>query len=147
MAHQKRIKRYGDYRGMPKQLLMRCARIFCTVCNTHYGELRVARNVFLHVEQCLDHIWPVRFLLSLNLDPHQEVNIVSVCGTCHGKKLKHEDKIFAGNTAGFLEGLNKIGYPMDRVYEAGKHYGFTEAAKFISRAQAEKEFLDLTSET
>ena len=143
MPRKKRTKRYGDYRNMPKQLLFRCSRIFCEVCNARYGQIVVNKS-FLTVKQCLDHIFPVRLLSFMKMDPHLEVNILSVCGTCHGKKLPFEDKLFRGDSASFIQGLNQIGYPMERVRAAAEFYGFVGATKFIPKEQAEKEFLALT---
>lgn len=146
---KKRIKREGDYVPMPRALMLKSRRMHCECCRTRYGQMRATASVdsavFLKVKQVIDHIFAVRFLLPLKLDPHVEVNMVSVCGSCHGRKLKHEDKIFRGDVASFIAGLSSIGYPMDRVLKAAEHYDFIEQiAKFVPKELAEKEFLDLT---
>ena len=72
-----------------------------------------------------------RFLLPRGLAPHREINIVSICATCHGSKLKHETRIFAGDVYGYLEGLRSINYPLERIREAAHHYRFREVEKFL----------------
>lgn len=151
MPKKKRVKREGSYVAMPRALMMKSRRMHCEICMTRYGQMRATASVtdavFLKVKQVIDHIFSVRFLLNLNLHPHVEVNMISVCGTCHGRKLKHEDKIFRGDIASFIAGLNAIGYPMERVVSAAQHFGFMkEIGKFVPKAQAEKEFLALTKD-
>src|SRR6266850_855589 len=156
MPKKKRIKRDGEYVAMPRALMLKSRRMFCEVCGTRYGQIRATPNVddavFLKVKQVVDHIFPVRFLLTLKLDPHVEVNMLSCCGTCHGRKLPHEDKIFRGDVLGFMGGLNRIGYPMERVVAAAKHFELYGCAryevpqKFVPKMQAEREFLALTKD-
>lgn len=117
----KRVERTGEYTQMPSWLIEQSTRAHCEVCGCKYGTLDAR---FIKRKQCVDHLFPVRFLLALGLEPHLSINTLSVCGSCHAKKLVHETRIFAGDVLGFLEGLNAIGYPMERVNEAAEHYGF-----------------------
>lgn len=148
MPKKKRVKREGSYVPMSRALMMKSRRMHCEVCHTRYGQIRATASVtdavFLKVKQVIDHIFPVRFMLPLKHNPHVEVNLISVCGSCHGRKLRHEDKIFCGNIHDFIAGMNTIGYPLQRVVAAARHYGFLEVEKFVPKAQAEKEFLALT---
>jgi hypothetical protein len=150
MPKKKRIKREGSYVPMPRGLMLKSRRMYCEVCGTRYGQIRATASVtdavFLKVKQVCDHLFPVKFLLRLKLDPHVEVNMMSVCASCHGRKLKHEDKIFRGDVLGFMAGLNRIGYPVERVRAAAMHFGFLEVEKFVPKEQAEREFLDLTKD-
>lgn len=127
----KREKRDGKYDAMPKPLMYRCRRMSCEVCTAIYGRLPLDSVVFSVTKQCIDHIFPVRFLRKLGLDPHVEVNLISICGVCHARKLKHEDKIFVADVLAFMNGLNKIGYPMNRVRAAAEHYGFMEVERWV----------------
>jgi hypothetical protein len=128
-----KIKREGDYTEIPKMLRFRCNRLLCTICKVKYGAILVAKDgkALIKAVQALDHIWPVRFLLPRGLAPHREINIVSICATCHGSKLKHETRIFAGDVYGYLEGLRSINYPLERIREAAHHYRFREVEKFL----------------
>lgn len=112
--------RQGEYTKMPAWLIEQSTRPRCEACNGTYGNIRD----FMRLKQVIDHIFPVRFLLSLKLKPHLSINTVSLCQSCHARKLVHETRIFAGDVLGFISGLNSIGYPALRVEEAAAHYGF-----------------------
>lgn len=148
MPKKKRVKREGDYVAMPRALMMKSRRMHCEVCHTRYGQIRATASVtdavFLKVKQVIDHIFPVRFILTLKLDPHTHKNTLSCCGSCHARKLRHEDKIFRADVHGFIAGLNLIGYPLDRVIQAARHFSLLEIEKFLPKTQAETEFLQLT---
>ncbi|HEX4920669.1 MAG TPA: HNH endonuclease signature motif containing protein [Candidatus Bathyarchaeia archaeon] len=122
-----RIDRTGDYIAMAPWLAEQSSREKCAVCNQQYG--RVSAE-FILAKQVIDHIFPVRFLLSMHLDPHITMNTLSCCQSCHARKLQHETLIFAGDVLGFLRGLKRIGYPMERVITAARFYGFAEVDKF-----------------
>jgi len=121
-----RIVREGEYEPLPEYLAEQCRRTRCQCCTKRYGALVVGKTgVILQVKQCLDHIFPVRFLEHIGLDGQQEINILSLCNVCHGRKLKIETQLFAGDVFSFITGLNRIGYPMPAVMQAARHYGFT----------------------
>src|SRR5690348_11426283 len=122
MTRPSRIERDGEYVAMPAWLAEQASRPRCEVCNRLYGSIDAER--FIHVKQAIDHIFPVRFLLRLHLDPHVLLNTLSLCNSCHARKLLHETRIFSGDVLGFIEGLKVIGYPMKRVEEAAARYGF-----------------------
>jgi hypothetical protein len=131
MSKKKRQPRGGEYDSMPKALMYRSRRMNCEVCRAIYGRI-VDSKTFATADQCIDHIFPVRFLRRLKLDPHVEINMISICGICHARKLKHEDKIFTGDVLSFMNGLNRIGYPLDRVRAAAEHYGFVAVGKWVT---------------
>jgi hypothetical protein len=122
MNKASRIERDGEYVPMPAWLAEQSRRTACEACKRVYG--RIYTNTFIVANQIVDHIFPVRFLLHMNLDPHVLVNTISLCNSCHARKLQHETRIFAGDVLGFIEGLNLIGYPMKRVEESAAYYGF-----------------------
>ena len=72
-----------------------------------------------------DHILPLRFVVEHKLgDPHAQVNIVLLCQKCHPKKRRAEDKLCnRTNIVGWLQELNRIGFPMERVKKAMEFYG------------------------
>lgn len=115
------ITRTGDYTKMPSYLAEEAARAKCEVCRRRYG---IIDADFIRVRQVIDHIFPVRFLSRLGLDPHVPINVLSCCCACHAEKLVHETKLFGGDVFAFIQGLKRIGYPMNRVNLAAAHYGF-----------------------
>jgi 5-methylcytosine-specific restriction endonuclease McrA len=126
---KRRIERDGEFTRFPKKVRLAAARMFCSVCGVRYGHIK---DDLSEVKQAIDHIFPRRFLAKRGLNPHVKENLLSVCGGCHGRKLAIETSIFAGDVFSFLEGLNRLGYPMDRVYRAAEFYGFREVRKFRS---------------
>jgi hypothetical protein len=72
-------------------------------------------KTFMKTTQHLDHLLPRRWLDSQGINPHQVANMLSVCGSCHGKKKGFEDRLFRGDVVGWLWGLRSIGYPINTV--------------------------------
>ena len=72
-----------------------------------------------------DHIIAARFLHWHQLgDPNAKVNLVTLCASCHPKKRKAENRLCnRTNIVGWLQELNKIGFPMERVKKAMAFYG------------------------
>jgi 5-methylcytosine-specific restriction endonuclease McrA len=66
----------------------------------------------------VDHIIPFRLMVQWGLDPNQPDNLVTTCGSCHGKKQGFEDRLIRGDVVGFLRGLVSIHYPLDRIRAA-----------------------------
>jgi hypothetical protein len=87
--------------------------------------------------ETLDHILPRRFLLRFKKKPHELVNLVSLCQVCHGQKKKAEYRLFAVDMISYVEELQRIQYPMNRLAEAAKHYGFPEVLKLLRKAVQE----------
>ena len=47
-----------------------------------------------------------------------------LCPSCHGKKRKAEDRLCnRTNIVGYLQEMNRIGFPMGRVEKALEAYG------------------------
>jgi hypothetical protein len=68
----------------------------------------------------VDHIIPERIIRRFcsHADPHDPRNLVSVCVKCHGKKLRAERMLHAGNVLGFLQEVNRLGYDANAVNRA-----------------------------
>lgn len=71
----------------------------------------------------VDHIVPRRMVHGWGGDPHMIANLVTLCQSCHGRKLHAESKIIKGDFVGFILGLAAMHYPMHRVEEAFRQYG------------------------
>lgn len=72
----------------------------------------------------VDHLFPERWVRAHGLDPHNAANLNSVCAArCHGRKLKFEHYLYAGNLIGFVRGLREMNFPIDRVRAAFTYYG------------------------
>jgi hypothetical protein len=66
-----------------------------------------------------------RFIEQHNLgDPNARVNLVALCSRCHPKKRRAEDRLCnRTNIVGWLQELNRIGFPMGKVRKAMEFYG------------------------
>ncbi len=82
-------------------------------------------------KEALDHLFPRRFLYDRGLEPHNILNIASVCNRCHGLKLVIETRLFAGDTHSFMRGLIAMDYCLDRVKEAAEFYGLDEVKRWL----------------
>jgi len=72
-----------------------------------------------------DHILAARFIEQHKLgDPNARVNLVTLCQKCHPKKRRAENKLCnRTNIVGWLQELNRIGFPMQKVRKAMTFYG------------------------
>jgi hypothetical protein len=72
-----------------------------------------------------DHIVAARFVEWHKLgDPDAKVNLVTLCARCHPKKRRAEDRLCnRTNIVGWLQELNRIGFPMGKVKRAMEFYG------------------------
>jgi hypothetical protein len=73
----------------------------------------------------VDHCIAARFIEQHNLgDPNAAVNLVTLCASCHPKKRRAENRLCnRTNIIGWLQELNRIGFPMGRVRKAMDFYG------------------------
>lgn len=72
-----------------------------------------------------DHIIPFSAIAKYckGADPDAEVNRMSLCRTDHGTKTGADRHLFRGDGLRFMQNL--VGWPLERVYAAGSHYGFS----------------------
>ncbi len=72
-----------------------------------------------------DHVIAARFIEQHNLgDPNARVNLLTLCRKCHPLKRCAENRLCnRTNIVGWLQGLNRIGFPMERVTAAMEFYG------------------------
>ena len=73
----------------------------------------------------IDHIIAARFIQRNELgDANSSENLVALCAKCHPKKRRAEDRLCRRtNIVGWLQELNRIGFPMERVKKAMAFYG------------------------
>ena len=73
----------------------------------------------------IDHIIAARFIQRHELgDANSSENLVVLCASCHPKKRKAENRLCnRTNIVGWLQELNRIGFPMERVEKALEAYG------------------------
>jgi len=104
------------------------------VCHLTYGDVHDTGKKLVYAAEALDHLIPRRFLEHRGIDPHQEKNLLSVCGSCHGQKKTIEDRLFRGDAIGWLLGLRQIGYPVDQVVNFGVSVGLAEFKRLVGIA-------------
>lgn len=118
--------------SIPPALRRRCTRKRCEACHVVYGEITKQNGRYLLPRECLDHIFARRWLRQWKQDPHKSVNLVSVCGSCHGGKKVAEDHLFAGDVLTFIKFILQKHWPIQKVIRAARHYGFPGLAQRIA---------------
>ncbi len=59
------------------------------------------------------------------------MNLLTLCSGCHPKKRRAEDRLCnRTNIIGYLQEMNRIGFPMERVKKAMEFYGIKCVAAF-----------------
>lgn len=131
-------KREGAWTEIPVYIRKRSKRDKCQVCGWEYNTMRgYGRQVFSMVTEALDHLIPRRWLEARGINPHQTNNLLSVCGSCHGKKKVLEDKLFHADVIGWLSGLRQIGYPVEQIINFAISVGLEEFKIFAFTARGQ----------
>lgn len=128
-----RIEREGDWTDIPGPIYYRSKRLLCSLCGRKYGSIRtgIHGDVMMEVREAIHHLIPRRWLQQRHLDPHLEVNLISICQSDHARCLRVETLLFAGDVYGFLSELRPISEELyARVFAAAKHYHLEEFLKF-----------------
>jgi HNH endonuclease len=107
----------------------------CEVCGIEF-KVMVYTDVLLYAAQQLDHIFPRRWLANLKLNPHDRLNIIALCQSCHGVKKKAEERLFQGDVLGYLQALKTAGWPLSYVWRAARQYELKEVLSFF-RSESE----------
>jgi hypothetical protein len=118
---------------IPAGVRRNASRKRCEACRALYGKIAKIRGHYRYATENLDHIFPRRFLIQFGLKPHLTVNLISVCGPCHGVKKRSENRLFMGDAIGYVIEVIKAGWPARRVYRAACYYAFKEVAVLINR--------------
>jgi HNH endonuclease len=127
MKRTSRIEREGPWSNISRPLLARSKRLLCQLCGRKYGAMT---SDFAQLRQAIHHIIPRRWLEARGLPPHTEVNLMSLCDSCHGRCLMAETHLFAGDTHGFLIDMRRMGFPLERIFEVARFYGLREFENF-----------------
>ena len=62
-----------------------------------------------------DHVIPFRLMEQWGFNPNMECNLLSACGSCHGKKTRAEKSLLAGDIVEFCRRMREINYPAERL--------------------------------
>jgi hypothetical protein len=132
---KKPFKRTGKFDAIPKSMKRQCRSYNCACCGMPYwytAKLMNGELVTMHnAKEALDHIFPRRFCSHLGLSPHRPWNILSICNVCHGRKKKSEERLWRGDTFGYIQALKQMNYPIDMVKYAAEQYGFKEVLSWL----------------
>jgi 5-methylcytosine-specific restriction endonuclease McrA len=75
--------------------------------------------------EAADHVCPIRLAAGLvGSDPHDPRNLMAICVSHNNSKKRAELMLAAGNKLGFLEYLRVRNWPMSKVEEALRLYGW-----------------------
>ncbi|SRR6266404_468081 len=127
--------REGKWTEMPPYIRKRAHRDKCQVCGWKYDTMRgYGRQNFVMVKECVDHLIPRRYLESRGINPHQANGLLSICGSCHGRKKTIEDRLFRGDAVGWIQGLRSIGFPVTEIVNFAISVGLEEFKRLVSLA-------------
>lgn len=126
-------KREGNWSEIPEAAMCAARRFRCEICGQRYGDVimdfeKCGRIV--NFEQVIHHILSRRWIEKRGMNPHVPVNLISICKNDHAKILKIEDRLFAGDAYALVTGLRRLCFPMERFFEAARHYGLKELLVF-----------------
>ena len=83
-----------------------------------------SRKSIVYVNRIVDHIVPERLAVETGKDPHARINLICIHANEHGRKRAAEDQLLkAGDVLTYLQELNRLGWPMERVHAALRFYG------------------------
>lgn len=77
----------------------------------------------------VDHLIAERIIRKWHLGkPHSLINLLPVCAGCHSKKTAIEKHLEASDLLRFRQEVNRLGWPMDKIDNALRHFGLMRAA-------------------
>lgn len=120
----------GPWSEIPHSNRLLVTRKRCAVCGAIYGKLRAHNGKVYLAKEAIDHLLARRFLEARGIDPHRIGNLLSTCIHCHGLKVGFEERLFAGDVLGFLQGIKCAGYPVDKVVRFAVSVGLVEFSGF-----------------
>jgi hypothetical protein len=95
----------------------------CEVSGYVFATVKARRQV-TYMNRIVDHIVPERLAVTTGKNPHARINLICLHSNEHGRKRSAEDQLLkSGNMLHYLQELNRLGWPMDRVHAALKFYG------------------------
>lgn len=81
-------------------------------------------NAVVKFSGVIDHLVAERIVRTISGgSPHADINLLGVCGSCHSKKTAIEKYLERGDLIRFRAEVNAIGFPMERVDAALRHFG------------------------
>ena len=95
----------------------------CEITGQAFASVRQGKRL-IYLNRIVDHIVPERLAVETAKNPHARLNLICIHANEHGKKRAAEDQLLkAGNMLRYLQELNRLGWPMDRVHAALRFYG------------------------
>jgi hypothetical protein len=106
-------------------LTVRTGKTACEMCGTEYTRrtTTVDGEKVLPILEHRHHILPRR-LAAKSGDPDLPINILSVCGKCHGTLKRIDQAILSSDWIGAVTVARVVHFPLDRLSAAAATYGF-----------------------
>ena len=100
----------------------------CEITGQPFASVRQDKRI-VYLNRVVDHIVPERLAVETGKDPHARINQICIHANEHGRKRAAEDQLLkAGNMLKYLQELNRLGWPMDRIHAALRFYGIKHSA-------------------
>lgn len=114
-----RVERKGAFTKMPAEVIAQVRRESCSLwtCAKKYDLTRIEH---------IHHLLPRRWLNARGIYEHSAMGLLSICEQCHGRAKTVEDCLFRGDLLGFMQGMNRLGFPMDRIRAFARSVGLEE---------------------
>lgn len=122
------VTRQGEFTPIPPAAYRAASRKRCRVCGVRYGKMVFDKGRFevWTAAQHIHHLIPRRFLEEHGINPHKVEGLFSVCQQCHGKAKAPEDRLFQGDVLGFLQGMKRANFPVEKIVTFAVRMGFLE---------------------
>ncbi len=126
-------RRVRDTRNIPANLRQQAHRDTCAVCKKAYRVILYDRQYgkAYKLRENLDHIFGRFWLKSHKFEPQVLVNLISICGRCHGAKKRAESRLEVGDAIGYVQELKRLNWPMTKLRAAAQFYGLNEVVRLL----------------
>jgi len=95
----------------------------CEVTGQYFATVHNRKRI-TYLNRVVDHIVAERLAVKSGKDPHARINLICIHANVHGRKRSAEDQLLkSGDMLTFLQELNRLDWPMDRVHTALRFYG------------------------
>lgn len=120
-------ERTGKFTAIPAPHRMKAHRKKCQVCGQAYDKiLSWVNGGVIVLNEHIHHLIPRRWLNEHGIFEHSMENLLSICNYCHGKAKVIEDCLWHGDLLGFLSGMRRINFPVEKIVAFALSVGLEE---------------------
>ena len=124
------VHRKGAFTPIPKYIRKQVTRKSCAICLMPYNRVYTMGKGLRYPRQVIHHLLPRRWMNQHGIHEHHVTGLISICQFCHGQLKPAEDRLFQGDTFGFLQINKRAGIDPERIIKFALSVGLAHFRGF-----------------